>query len=49
MKKQGFGGIPSSIAIEFDTYQSADRTLDPNGNHISVHSCGTSPNRFILF
>lgn len=41
---EGYGGIPCSVAVEFDTYQSFDRTLDPNGNHISIHTCGTAPN-----
>jgi len=40
----GYGGIPNSLAIEFDTYESMDRCSDPNGNHISVHTCGNLPN-----
>ena len=31
----GYEGIPSSIAIEIDTYQSSDTCDDPNSNHIS--------------
>ncbi|CAO3629270.1 unnamed protein product [Cunninghamella blakesleeana] len=33
----GYGGIPNSLAIEFDTYDSSDRCEDPSPNHISVH------------
>lgn len=35
------GGIPQSLAIEFDTYQNAD---DPNNNHVAIQSCLTGPN-----
>jgi len=36
------GGIPYSLAIEFDTYQNAD---DPNNNHVAIQSCGgATPN-----
>jgi hypothetical protein len=34
------GGIPSSLAVEFDTYNNGSATDDPNGNHIAVQSCG---------
>jgi peptide-N4-(N-acetyl-beta-glucosaminyl)asparagine amidase len=34
----------TSVAIEFDTYQSYDRTADPNSNHISVQTRGSLPN-----
>ena len=34
-------GIPSSLAIEFDTYQNA---WDPDNQHIAIQSCGTSAN-----
>lgn len=35
------GGIPASLAVEFDTYQNAD---DPNNNHVAIQSCGANPN-----
>jgi hypothetical protein len=38
----GGGGIPNSLAVEFDTYQLFNG--DPDGNHIAVHSLGTLPN-----
>ncbi|KAI9316425.1 hypothetical protein BX666DRAFT_1950459 [Dichotomocladium elegans] len=34
----GYGGISNSVAIEFDTYKSADRCDDPSANHISIHA-----------
>ncbi|KAI9488329.1 concanavalin A-like lectin/glucanase domain-containing protein [Zychaea mexicana] len=34
----GYGGLKNSVAIEFDTYKSADRCDDPSGNHISLHT-----------
>jgi hypothetical protein len=34
------GGIPNSVAVEFDTYDNSTATADPNGNHIAVQSCG---------
>lgn len=35
----GYGGIPSSVAIEFDTYLNDDvQILDPSANHISLQS-----------
>eukprot|EP01129_Flabellula_baltica_P000356 TRINITY_DN10381_c0_g1_i1.p1 TRINITY_DN10381_c0_g1~~TRINITY_DN10381_c0_g1_i1.p1 ORF type:complete len:840 (-),score=148.00 TRINITY_DN10381_c0_g1_i1:12-2291(-) len=40
----GYDGIPKSVAIEFDTYQTWDRTKDPNSNHISIHSRGNDRN-----
>jgi len=39
----GFGGIPNSLAVEFDTFANASEH-DPNGNHISVLTGGTGPN-----
>lgn len=37
----GYGGIPNSLAIEFDTWKNYG---DPNDNHISVQTRGTGPN-----
>ena len=38
-------GIPSSLAIEFDTFQNGyDPTYDPPNQHVAVQSCGASPN-----
>jgi len=34
------GGIPNSLAVEFDTYNNGGATGDPNANHIAVQSCG---------
>ena len=34
------GGIPNSLAVEFDTYNNMTATGDPNANHIAVQSCG---------
>lgn len=31
------------MAVEFDTYESGE-LADPNGNHISVQTCGKQPN-----
>lgn len=43
----GYGGIPNSVAVEFDTYMNFEN-LDPMENHISVHTRGwkhpNSPN-----
>ncbi|QEG34768.1 L-type lectin-domain containing protein [Bythopirellula goksoeyrii] len=45
----GYGGvgdreaIPNSVAVEFDTWKNSDLN-DPNGNHVSVHTRGLSPN-----
>jgi hypothetical protein len=44
---QGYGGIPNSLAIEFDTWNSSALPFginDPNGNHVSVHTRGILPN-----
>src|SRR6185503_17813216 len=35
--------IPNSLAIEFDTHQNS-QALDPDANHISIHSRGTASN-----
>jgi hypothetical protein len=35
------GGIPSSVAIEFNTYQNSG---DPNANDVTIQSCQTGPN-----
>ncbi|KAI8852694.1 hypothetical protein BC829DRAFT_57280 [Chytridium lagenaria] len=40
----GYGGIPHSLAVEFDTYRSEDSCNDPIGDHISVHTRGKTPN-----
>ncbi len=37
------GGIPNSIAVQFDTFQNSENN-DPNGNYISIQSRGTLPN-----
>jgi Bacterial lectin len=34
------GGIPNSLAVEFDTFNNTTATGDPNANHIAVQSCG---------
>jgi hypothetical protein len=39
----GYAGIPSSIAIEFDTYSNSDFG-DPLGPHIAIQSLGTAVN-----
>src|SRR4030095_16307368 len=39
----GYGSIPNSLAIEFDTHQNS-QALDPDANHISIHSRGTASN-----
>lgn len=36
------GGIPKSVAIEFDTYQNPD--WDTQVSHVAIQSCGTGPN-----
>ena len=38
-----YAGIPNSIAVEFDTWRHTP-FLDPNDNHVSVHTRGTQPN-----
>jgi hypothetical protein len=44
----GYGGIPASLAVEFDTFLNNDAGTalygDPNGNHLSVHTRGLEPN-----
>jgi hypothetical protein len=37
------GGIPNSIAIQFDTFQNAENN-DPNNHYVSVQSRGVLPN-----
>ncbi len=39
-------GIPSSVAIEFDTYQNPWDPAPVNGvdSHVAIQSCGTGPN-----
>ncbi len=32
--EMGYGGIRKSLAVEFDTYQTVDRSADPDSNHI---------------
>jgi len=39
----GYGGIPNSLAIEFDTWPNFDLG-DPNDNHISIHTAGAFGN-----
>lgn len=39
----GYDGIPSSLAIEFDTWSDGG-LWDPYENHISVHTRGRAPN-----
>lgn len=40
----GYGGIPASYAIEFDTWYNTDTLGDPDGNHASIHSSGVATN-----
>jgi hypothetical protein len=43
----GGGGIPRSIAVEFDTFANGTDVFtrsDPNGNHVSIQSLGQLPN-----
>lgn len=41
----GYHGLPNSLAVEFDTWMNQENGfLDPNDNHISVHSRGVAPN-----
>ena len=40
----GYGGIPASLAIEFDVWDNGSFTGDLNDNHVAVHSSGTQPN-----
>jgi uncharacterized repeat protein (TIGR01451 family) len=37
------GGIPNSLAIEFDTFQNTD-IGDVSANHVAIQSCGTGAN-----
>ncbi len=37
------GGIPNSLAVEFDAYQNTEIN-DVSANHVAVQSCGTGPN-----
>jgi uncharacterized repeat protein (TIGR01451 family) len=39
----GSGGIPNSVAVEFDTFQNTDIN-DVSNNHVAIQSCGASPN-----
>ena len=39
----GYGGIPSSVAVEFDTHQDP-QLLDPASPEVGVHTLGSSPN-----
>ncbi|HTG45229.1 MAG TPA: Ig-like domain-containing protein, partial [Verrucomicrobiae bacterium] len=39
----GYGSIPNSLAVEFDTYQNS-QAPDPDANHVSIHSLGIAPN-----
>jgi len=39
----GYSGFPILIAVEFDTYMNAVAS-DPNGNHVSVHTCDPQNN-----
>ena len=39
----GYAGIPNSVAVEFDTWRHAS-FLDPDNNHVSVHTRGTQAN-----
>ena len=40
----GYGGIPCSVAVEFDNYLSRDSCEDPNDNHVSVNTRYDRPN-----
>jgi len=43
----GYGGIPNSIAIEFDTFRNGyGGAHDPSTNHVAIMSRGTAPNTF---
>jgi hypothetical protein len=39
----GYGGIPNSIAVEFDTWPNSNYR-DPNTSHVSIHTRGTAAN-----
>ena len=36
----GYLGIPSSVAVEFDTFNNGPASGDPNGNHVAVDTGG---------
>jgi hypothetical protein len=38
--KLGYNGVPSSLAVEFDTWTDAGE----NSNHVAIHTKGTEPN-----
>lgn len=40
----GYGGIPCSVAVEFDNYLSQDSCEDPNDNHVSINTRYERPN-----
>ena len=40
----GYSSVPSCLVVEFDMFQNPE-TMDPDGNHISIHSRGVAPNR----
>lgn len=40
----GYGGIPCSVAVEFDNYLSKDSCEDPNDNHVSINTRYERPN-----
>jgi len=37
------GGIPNSVAVEFDTFKNTD-IADVSNNHVAIQSCGANPN-----
>ncbi len=37
----GYLGIPSSVAIEFDTFNNGPGAGDPNGNHVAIDTGGS--------
>lgn len=43
VSKLGYDGIPSSVAVEFDTYRNVEYG-DPNDNHISIQTGYSGPN-----
>ncbi|KAL7748840.1 hypothetical protein RI367_005753 [Sorochytrium milnesiophthora] len=40
----GYSDIPSSVAVEFDSYCSPTNWRDPDGNHVSIQTRYTEPN-----
>lgn len=40
----GYGGIPYSVAVEFDNFISQDSCKDPNDNHVSINTRYERPN-----